>query len=58
LEDVRRDAELAARAVELVDEAIGLARRLTSGREAGERLFKRLEVSGATLASVGEPIAG
>ena len=42
------------RAVELLGEAIALARRLTPGREAGGRLFKRLEVSRATIARVAE----
>jgi hypothetical protein len=54
LEDVRREAGLAARAVELIDEVIALGQRLTPGREAGERLFKRLEVSRATIATIAE----
>ena len=54
LEDIRREAEVAVRAVELIDEAIILGRRLTHGREAGDRLFKRLEVSRATIARIAE----
>jgi hypothetical protein len=54
LEDVRREAGLATRAVELLDEANALGQRLTPRREAGERLFKRLEVSRATIATIAE----
>jgi len=54
LADVRREAELAMRAFELLDESIALGRRLTPGREAGEPLFKRLEVSRTTIASIAD----
>jgi hypothetical protein len=54
LDDVRRDAGLATRAVEQIDEAIALGRRLTLGREAGERLFKRLAASREAIARIAD----
>jgi hypothetical protein len=54
VEEVRRQAALATRAVGLIDEAVSLGRQLTVGRDAGERLFKRLEVSRATIARIAE----
>jgi hypothetical protein len=54
LEDVRCEAQLARRVVELIDEAIALGRRLTPSREAGQRLFQRLEVSRTTIATIAE----
>jgi hypothetical protein len=45
LAEIRREAELAARVMEQLDEAIATARRLKLGREAGPRLWRRLEVS-------------
>ena len=52
LKDVRVAADLASRAAELLDEVIALGRQLILGREAGERLFKRLEVSRRTIAEM------
>jgi hypothetical protein len=54
LMDVRREAELAMRAVEMLDEVIALGRSLTRGREAGERLFQRLGVSRTTIARIAQ----
>ena len=45
LEAVRRDAELAQRATELVDEAVAQGQQLRLEREAGPRLWRRLEAS-------------
>ena len=54
LEEVRGEAQLAKRVVELLDEALTLGQRLTPGREAGQRMFQRLEVSRATIATIAE----
>ena len=45
LDVVRRDAELASRACQLIDEAIALGRRRVLGREGGAKQFVRLERS-------------
>lgn len=47
LADIRRNAALAHRAVDLLTEATAIGQRLALGRQGGPRLFPRLEVSRA-----------
>lgn len=52
LTDIRNEAELATRAVELIDDAIALGLCLKLGREAGPKALRRLEVSRDRFAHV------
>ena len=49
LSEVHRQIEIASRILELLDEAVRLGRELRLGREAGQRLWRRIEVSRAAV---------
>jgi hypothetical protein len=52
--ELRRQAEIASRAVALLDEVVALGRELPLGREAGERLWRRIDASRASFGRIAE----
>lgn len=54
LSEVHRHVELASRILELLDEALRLGCELRLGREAGRRLWRRIEVSRDSVARIAE----
>jgi hypothetical protein len=54
LSEVHRHIERASRIIELLDEAIRLGADLRLGREAGQRLWRRIEVSRVSVVRIVE----